>query len=433
MSTANNQSYRDQYNNRVSKFFLWGLWAHLPLFYGMSVFLEKTFWPVALISVLTLALPTWGLMRSWNSKLLSGLIGFSALTFSGLLIHTGGGMIELHFHVFMSLALLLGYGLFTPLLVGAVTIAVHHISFFMFLPQSLFNYEASFWIVALHALFVVVQTGATLVFARLLGHFVDLQDTVIGRLGAISHTTATNISGLEEASAALSSAAVETSSSLEKTMEAVNNLANVVETNSNYSSEASKIAQKSKEVANQGSKDIRSLIESMHSVSASSKQMKEILGVIDDIAFQTNLLALNAAVEAARAGEQGRGFAVVADAVRELAQRSANSAKDIGKLVAENEQTVMGGQVIADASGKVLEEILESIHKVTELNQHIEQTAQTQNHAIDSIRHAFAEIDTGARQVAMYADKLNKSSSDMTGDSKDLVGLVARLTDKKSA
>lgn len=433
MSKANIQSYRDQYNNRVSKYFLWGLWLHLPLFYGMSVYLGKGFWPVALISVLTLMLPTWGLLRSWNSTWLSGLVGFSALTFSGLLIHLGGGMIEMHFHVFMSLALLLGYGLFTPLLVGAGTIAIHHISFFFFLPQSLFNYEASFWIVILHALFVVAQTGTTLVFARLLGHFIQLQDSVVGRLNLISQTTATNISGLEEASSALSSAATETSSSLEKTKEALNNLAHVVEGNSNYSSEAYKIAQKSKDVANKGSQDIRSLIESMHSVSASSKQMKEILGVIDDIAFQTNLLALNAAVEAARAGEQGRGFAVVADAVRELAQRSANSAKDIGKLVVENEQTVMGGQMIADASGKVLEEILESIHRVTELNQHIEQTAQTQNHAIEAIRTAFSEIDSGARQVAMYADRLSKSSGDMNGDSKDLVSLVGKLTDKKAA
>lgn len=433
MSSNRILSYRDQYSNKISKFFLWGLWFHLPLFFGMSVFLDKSFWPVALIGVFTLSVPTWGLIRGWSSQLLSGLIGFSTLTFSGLLIHMGGGMIEMHFHVFMSLALLLGYGLFTPLLVGAGTIAVHHLSFFFILPESLFNYNASLWVVLLHALFVVVQTGITLVFAKFLGHFVSLQDTVIGRLGAISEATADNISGLEEASSALSSAAAETSSSLDKTMGSLSNLEDIVQANSNYSSEASKIAQKSKDVANQGSQDIRSLIESMHSVSASSKQMKEILGVIDDIAFQTNLLALNAAVEAARAGEQGRGFAVVADAVRELAQRSANSAKDIGKLVAENEQTVMGGQVIADASGKVLEEILTSIHKVTELNQHIEQAAQTQNQAIADIRTAFQEIDSGARQVAAYASNLNKSSSDMTGDSRDLVSLVAKLTEKNSA
>lgn len=165
-------------------------------------------------------------------------------------------------------------------------------------------------------------------------------------------------------------------------------------------------AQQAQTVAHDGQHHIRGLIDSMHKVAADSKKIEDIATVIDSIAFQTNLLALNAAVEAARAGEHGKGFAVVADAVRNLAQRSAEAARDITKLIEDTTHTIGQGVKSATESENTLKEIVVShesltgqIEEVTAECSRLKQTTQQINSAHSSLNGSIGQLVTGAKKI----------------------------------
>jgi methyl-accepting chemotaxis protein len=143
----------------------------------------------------------------------------------------------------------------------------------------------------------------------------------------------------------------------------------------------------------------------MHEINASSRQVFDIIGVIDGIAFQTNILALNAAVEAARAGEQGRGFAVVASEVRSLAQRSAEAAKEIKSLISASVEKVnAGSQQVSDA-GSTMTEIVSSVERVSQMIAQITQITQEQATSVGEVNQAVARLDEMTQQNAALAEQ----------------------------
>uniref|UniRef100_UPI0035AFF659 methyl-accepting chemotaxis protein n=1 Tax=Chitinimonas sp. TaxID=1934313 RepID=UPI0035AFF659 len=157
----------------------------------------------------------------------------------------------------------------------------------------------------------------------------------------------------------------EAATCLEAAVTHMNELSDAVQASANGANEASRLAAIASDVASKGGKVVAEVVTTMESINASSKEIVDIVGVIDGIAFQTNILALNAAVEAARAGEQGRGFAVVASEVRALAQRSAASAKQIKSLIDASVQQVESGTHLVDLAGNTMREIVTSSQKVT--------------------------------------------------------------------
>lgn len=191
------------------------------------------------------------------------------------------------------------------------------------------------------------------------------------KLSESSARVTTSVEQLNEAGNSLSQSSTEAAASLKETVAALEEMASMVQMNSDNAKQAAALSSSSRDAAETGEREIQSLIQAMTAISNSSRKIEEIISVIDDIAFQTNLLALNAAVEAARAGEQGKGFAVVAEAVRALAQRSAIAAKDITVLIKDSVVQVADGSKIADKSGAVLSNIVGSVKKVADLNTEI--------------------------------------------------------------
>lgn len=254
------------------------------------------------------------------------------------------------------------------------------------------------------------------------------------RLSSISLTlerSANDVSGaiqqLSSAGISLSQQTTSSAASLEETVASLEELTSMVQMNSDNAKQAASLSFTSKETAERGEQEIRNLIGSMSEISRSSKKIEEIINVIDDIAFQTNLLALNAAVEAARAGEQGKGFAVVAEAVRSLSQRSASAAKDISALIKESVEQIEKGTAMADSSGEVLIEIVNSIKKVSDLNNEISAASQEQSTGIGQISKAMNQLDQAAQNNAATSEEIAASTNEIQDQTVTMLSQVKDL------
>ena len=209
-------------------------------------------------------------------------------------------------------------------------------------------------------------------------------------------------------------------SALQQTASSMEQLASTVQSNARSTNEARSVVALSSEVAARGEKTMRDVILRMGEINGSATKISEIIGVIDGIAFQTNILALNAAVEAARAGDHGRGFAVVASEVRGLAQRSSTAAREIKTLIGDSTQKVEAGSKLVDDAGRTMQEILDSVNKVSRLITDIADAGQSQSSGIDQVHQAIAQIDTMTQQNATLVEQLAASAQALQGQSDGL-------------
>lgn len=236
---------------------------------------------------------------------------------------------------------------------------------------------------------------------------------ISSKLTEASHHVAAAVTQMTGAGNSLSQSSTEAAASLEETVASLEELSSMVQMNSDNAKQAASLSASSREVAEKGQAEITRLISSMEQISKSSIKIEEIINVIDDIAFQTNLLALNAAVEAARAGEQGKGFAVVAEAVRALAQRSAVAAKDISHLIQESVDQVEQGSQITSESGVVLNNIVISVKKVSDLNNEIATASSEQTAGIQQISKAMNQLDQASQSNAASAEEIAATSAEI--------------------
>jgi methyl-accepting chemotaxis protein len=361
------------------------------------------------------------------------MIAFAGMCYSGLLIHLGNGMIEMHFHVFIMLAIMIVFAMQTPVLTAVVTIAVHHIAFFFLFPESVFNYKASFGIVVLHAVFVILEAIPVFLIATKFKFFIDLQDTTLTQLVPISKSNFTMVRSIEEAGRDLDQTARQGHEALHETKASIDGLSGNVQRNSENSSAAKNLSKDSKELVTEGYQDVQSLLESIKSISGSTDRINDIVSIIDDIAFQTNLLALNAAVEAARAGEHGRGFGVVADAVRSLAQKCAASAKDISVLVKSNVDSIEKSDTLAESSIQILNKLQLSIDKVFTLNTEVAGASEQQAHEIHSLKASIESLLTYMAKISSSSEQLATGSSTLSQDARSLNELIGQISHHDSA
>jgi len=266
------------------------------------------------------------------------------------------------------------------------------------------------------------------------GEFATLQEAVNGSLnqlreivskirgGALSINTAA--SEVSKGNTELSARTEEQASSLEETAASMEEMTSTVQQNADNSRQANQLAASARDQAAQGGQVVSRAVEAMSAINHSSRQIADIIGVIDEIAFQTNLLALNAAVEAARAGEQGRGFAVVASEVRNLAQRSATAAKEIKALINDSVQKVSEGSKLVDESGATLNEIVTSVKKVSDIIAEIAVASEEQSSGISQVNTAVTQMDQMTQQNAALVEEAAAASESMDEESRALIELM---------
>ena len=241
------------------------------------------------------------------------------------------------------------------------------------------------------------------------GSIEKLQEALV----SFSENAATIESGSKEIRSAADDLARRTeqqAASVEETAAALEQITTSVKDSTKRAEEAGSLVAKTKDGAEKSGEVVRNAVAAMSEIERSSQSISNIIGVIDEIAFQTNLLALNAGVEAARAGDAGKGFAVVAQEVRELAQRSANAAKEIKGLITSSGDHVKRGVNLVGETGQALEMIVVEVQQINSNVQAIVQAAREQSLGLQEINTAVNTMDQGTQQNAAMVEETNAAA-----------------------
>jgi len=261
-----------------------------------------------------------------------------------------------------------------------------------------------------------------------------MQASLVRTVGTVREGAVAIYQGSSEISAGntdLSSRTEEQASALEQTAASMEQLTATVKQNAENAHHASQLAADASGKARSGGDLVSGVVQTMNNISGSSKKIAEITNVINSIAFQTNILALNAAVEAARAGEQGRGFAVVASEVRNLAQRSAQAAKEIETLIAESVGLITNGSRQVGEAGNTMSEIVEAVRRVTDIMAEIAAASDEQSRGIQQVSLAVTEMDNVTQQNASLVEEASSAAASLEDQAGRLTQAVAvfRLND----
>jgi methyl-accepting chemotaxis protein len=391
------------------------------------------------------------------------------MSFVELHIQLSQGMVEFHFGVFVTLALLLVYLDWRPIVLAAGAIAVHHLAFNQLQAAGYGVYclsQPNLGVVLIHAVYVVIQSVLEVVLAVIMGNkaregvelgqlvaAVDRSDgialdaaqrqpantelakklqTMLKRMEtavAAVHVSASNINvacgEIDSGNRDLSTRTEYQASELQKTAASMEELSSTVRMNAENAVQANQLAQNASCVAVQGGEVVEQVVNTMSGINESARRIHDIISVIDGIAFQTNILALNAAVEAARAGEQGRGFAVVAGEVRSLASRSAEAAKEIKQLITDSVTRVDQGSTLVEQAGRTMEDVVLSIRQVNDIMGEISAASAEQSQGVNQVGDAVTQMDQATQQNSALVEEMAASAAHLKVQAQDLVQAVS--------
>ncbi|MDR3418185.1 MAG: methyl-accepting chemotaxis protein [Nevskia sp.] len=266
------------------------------------------------------------------------------------------------------------------------------------------------------------------VFARMrddANHTAERLAEIIARIRSVAGSVNTAAREIAAGNSELSSRTEAQAASLQETASSMEQMSSTVRQNAGRAGQASELAAGASAVAAKGGEVVGRAVDTMHGISASSKKISEITGIIDGIAFQTNILALNAAVEAARAGETGRGFAVVATEVRSLAQRSAAAAKEIAALIVDSAGKIDGGSRLVEEAGRTMQEVVGSVQRVTEVIGEISAATREQSTGIEQVNVAINQLDQTTQQNAALVEEAAASAKVMQEQAESLAASIA--------
>lgn len=268
-------------------------------------------------------------------------------------------------------------------------------------------------------------------YEKLRSDFNAAIETLSTTLSGISQATQSVHGGASEISAAaddLSRRTEQQAAALEETSAALSGIVDNVRITSEMAAEARKVVVNARSQTDGSGEIVRSAMDAMVAIEASSKQISQIIGLIDEISFQTNLLALNAGVEAARAGDAGRGFAVVAQEVRALAQRSAEAAREIKSLISTSASQVSTGADLVRRASDAFAIIGEQVAQITTLVDSIATSAQDQSATLREVNTAVLQMDQTTQQNAAMVDETTSASHALAEKAVDLGRLVGQFT-----
>ena len=371
-------------------------------------------------------------------------LSLGAMAMVALQIDLARGTTELHFGIFVLLGILLIYADWRPIVGAACLIAVHHVAVDRLQAAGVGVFcmsNPSLPRIALHAVYVLLQTAAEIWVVKLLvdgratthaarehaqAMSVSLKDafeTTRKGVSALEAAVAEIVSGNSDLNHRTESAA----ESVQQAAGAMEQLASSVNGSAISAAEANRLAEEATRVAGRGGELIEEVVTKMTEIEGSGRRIESILGVIDGIAFQTNILALNAAVEAARAGELGRGFAVVASEVRMLAQRSASAAREIKSLIAASAEVVQDGSRLVTDAGATMREIVGSVDGVARLIETIASGAVEQSQGIGAIASTVSQIDQMLRQNAALVEQSAEAAESVRDQTARLRELIENV------
>ena len=258
-------------------------------------------------------------------------------------------------------------------------------------------------------------------------------EAAINSIGANANNISSSAEEVRSAADSLSKRTEQQAASIEETAAALEEITTTVADSSRRAEEAGQLVARTRENAERSGEVVKEAIEAMSAIENSSGQIANIIGVIDEIAFQTNLLALNAGVEAARAGDAGKGFAVVATEVRELAQRSANAAKEIKSLITKSSDQVKQGVGLVGRTGAALADIVVQVQDINRNVNAIVDAAREQATGLKEVNAAVNTMDQGTQQNAAMVEESNAQSSTLATEAEALASLLQQFRTRGSA
>jgi methyl-accepting chemotaxis protein len=250
---------------------------------------------------------------------------------------------------------------------------------------------------------------------------------IVSELSDSSSQIGISSTQLSSASQEIANGAQEQASSIEETTASMEELSSMVKQNLQSARQATLLSQQAADASRNGSEKMNEMLSAMGNIAKSADDIKNVLDVIDDIAFQTNMLALNAAVEAARAGEAGMGFAVVADEVKNLANRSSESAKETAAMIKETLKNVSTGMNISQELAELFKSDVTTSQKVMDMNREVESASGQQDQGIDQVNKALIQFDTVVQSNASSAEETASAAEELQSQVSSLNAIVDSL------
>jgi hypothetical protein len=416
-----------EYTAKVNMFGFAFLAVHLPVLCGVALLTHASPLVAALICLVLLAGPAGLLLRDRSSSLAAIAIAIAAVGVSTLAIHVCHGMIEAHFELFVLIAMLTVFGRLAPLLVAGATIALHHVLFWLWLPASVFNYQASFSIVLLHAFFVILEVIPACWIAQQFGKAIRAQGIVSEQLGeAAEQVTASSVE-IGEASNRLAHSASKQAATIEETSASSVEMSENSRRNAEASDSALSLMTTMDEQLAHANTDLRTMEAVVKDMVVSSKTISKVVKLIDGIAFQTSILSLNAAVEAAAAGESGAGFSVVAKEVGNLAQKSATAATDTAGLIDITLRSTQTGDAAVKALGAAMSRVIDTAALVKSQIALLKDASHNQNMAGGLIKRSLLDLGNSAQENAATAEQSAAVGACLTEQATALRNIVTLL------